>query len=104
MRQAVPDDGVKTRITQENLDDALGGRIFTKDGIDLFPNGSEHGNWMISALRRVQPQPPGHLRTLMSAAGSRRRGHRRFRAPRDRDAHVFLATSQCGGVLFIISE
>jgi hypothetical protein len=40
--QPVEQDGVKSGITEENLDRTLSGRIPPKDRIDLFPNSPEH--------------------------------------------------------------
>ena len=42
VRQAVEQNRVETRVTEEDLDDAPGGRVLAKDGVDLFPDGSKH--------------------------------------------------------------
>jgi hypothetical protein len=42
MAQPVQQYGVKSGITEENLDRALSSRIPSKDRIDLFPNSPEH--------------------------------------------------------------
>jgi hypothetical protein len=39
MGEAVRQDGVEPRIAEEDLDDALGRRIFPEDGLDLLPDG-----------------------------------------------------------------
>ena len=38
VRETMQQDRVKSRIAKENLEDALGGRVFAKDGVDLFPD------------------------------------------------------------------
>ena len=38
----VEQDGVEARIAEKDLDCALGSRISPEDGLDLFPDSSEH--------------------------------------------------------------
>jgi len=54
--QPVQQDGMEARITKENLDGAFRGGIATEDGIDLFPEGSEHGqlSLIIALAGRMQ--------------------------------------------------
>jgi len=40
--EAVEQDRVEPGIAQENLKDALGGRVFAKYGVDLFPDCAKH--------------------------------------------------------------
>jgi hypothetical protein len=43
VREPVRQHRVKTRVTKEDLDDALRRGVFAEDGIELFPDGSKHG-------------------------------------------------------------
>jgi hypothetical protein len=38
----VEQDRVESRVAQKYFEDALSSRVFIEDGIDLFPNRSEH--------------------------------------------------------------
>jgi len=42
MGKAVNEDCVEAGVAQEDLEDALGGWVFPKDGIDLLPDSSKH--------------------------------------------------------------
>jgi hypothetical protein len=42
MSQAVRLDGMKTGIAEQDLQHALGGRVFPKNRLDLFLDGSKH--------------------------------------------------------------
>ena len=43
---AMQQDGVEAGITEEYFDRALRGGIATENGIDLFPEGAEHGSYL----------------------------------------------------------
>src|SRR5277367_2642121 len=59
--QAVRHDGMKTGVAEQHLYHALGGRVLPENGVDLFPDGSQHavfpiemtagGKWIPNALR-----------------------------------------------------
>ncbi len=40
--ETVQQDSVKPRVTENDLKDALGGRVLTKDRLNLFPNNRDH--------------------------------------------------------------
>jgi hypothetical protein len=44
--RAMQKDGMKSRVTEKDLERALGGGIPMKNGIDLFPNGPKHTAWV----------------------------------------------------------
>jgi hypothetical protein len=42
VRQPVRQHRMKPRVTEKNLDNALGRGVFAEDSIELFPDGSKH--------------------------------------------------------------
>src|SRR5690242_19373389 len=46
MPQPVQEDCMETRVAEEDFDRALRGGVAAEDGIDLFPDGSEHGAYI----------------------------------------------------------
>jgi hypothetical protein len=43
MREAMHQDGVETRIAENDFEDTFRCGILAKDGIDLFLDGAKHG-------------------------------------------------------------
>lgn len=39
---AMEEDGVQTRVTEQNFDHTFRGRVLPEDGVDLFPDCTEH--------------------------------------------------------------
>jgi hypothetical protein len=44
--QPMQQDGMESGIAEEDFDSTLRGGIATEDGIDLFPEGAEHGSYL----------------------------------------------------------
>src|ERR1022692_1273815 len=44
--QPMQQDSMESGIAEEDFDSALRGGIATEDGIDLFPEGAEHGSYL----------------------------------------------------------
>ncbi len=55
MGEAVQEDGVKARVTQKDLEPALGGRVALEDGLDLLLDGSKHtyGSMICDEIGRI---------------------------------------------------
>ena len=66
VRQAVQQDGVEAGVAEEDLDHALGGRVFPENGVDLFPDGSQHA---IHALAVILVRRSLRGRTTAAGAG-----------------------------------
>ena len=92
VREAVRQDGVEARIAEEDLDDALGRRVFPENGVDLLPDGSKTCRVPMDAARRGRDSLVlGDLfrGDLNAAVGARRH----------RGEHVFFPLDQRGGVV-----
>jgi hypothetical protein len=44
VRQPVEQDGMKTRIAENNFKNAFGGRVPEENGVDLFPDQAKHAS------------------------------------------------------------
>ena len=49
--EAMDQDGVKSGVAKDDLQDAAGGGVALEDGVDLFPDGGEHGWSLLSRVR-----------------------------------------------------
>jgi hypothetical protein len=50
MRKTVHENGMETRITQDDLEHTLGSRIFPEDRVDLFAKSSEHQDTIMAHI------------------------------------------------------
>jgi hypothetical protein len=44
--QSMQQDGMESGVTEKDLDSTFRGGIATENGIDLFPEGAEHGSYL----------------------------------------------------------